>query len=133
VTPAFERLADASGRAETGELHAAKQRWRDQRARDYNYVIAVNCFCFVTGPVKIRVVNRRARGTPEGFRNVDTGKELFQLARRAIDGAGQHSVRYRPRLGLPRSISDDPIPHAVDDEYSYQITKLRITRRYRSR
>lgn len=38
---------------------------------------------------------------------------------------------YRRKLGVPKSMSFDPLPLAVDDEYGYTITRLRITRRSR--
>jgi hypothetical protein len=79
------------------------------------------------------VVNRRPRQTPAGYRELDSAKELFAAARRAIYGGGEHTVRYLPRRGLPRSISNDPIIQAVDDEYSYTVSELRITRRYPKR
>jgi hypothetical protein len=58
-------------------------------------------------------VDRRPRHIPEEFRYMDTAKEVFAEARR-----------------LPALIAADPIVNAVDDEISYRITKLRITRRY---
>ena len=41
-----------------------------------------------------------------------------------------HCPLLPPRRGLPSLITADPIVNAVDDEFSYRITDLRITRRY---
>jgi hypothetical protein len=107
--------APAATDAELVALDRAKERWRRQRARDYT--------------VRIEVVNRKPRGTPQFFRQADTAKELFEIARRALDSQGEHSIRYLPR-GLPRLIASDPIVNAVDDEHSYRVSDLRITRPY---
>jgi hypothetical protein len=116
--------------AERDAFHDAKRHWREQRARDYTYLIERTCFCLPEGPVRVRVVNRRPRKTPDGYESVDTARELFALAARALRSEGEHTVRYRPRLGLPKLIAADPILNAADEEYSYRITGLRITRRY---
>ncbi len=129
-TPPPSAAASASERA---ALRAAKRRWRAQRARDYSYVFQRNCFCVDTGPVTIKVVDRRPRGTPGDYEHVDTAGELFKEAGEVLDSDGHHQVRYRVRAGLPSLIADDPIPNAVDDEYSYRITDLHITRRYPKR
>jgi hypothetical protein len=119
-----------AGDSEQVTLRTARQHWRDQRARDYSYVVRRSCFCPAVGPVRITVVNRRPRNTPKSFDNVDTAKELFRGAAEALSGEGEHTVRYRPRRGLPTLIASDPIVNAVDDEFAYRITKLRVTRRY---
>jgi uncharacterized protein DUF6174 len=119
-----------AGDSEHAALREARQHWRAQRARDYSYVLRRSCFCVPSDPVRIRVVNRRPRDTPEEFKHVDTAKELFAEAARALRSEGEHTVRYRPRRGLPILITADPIVNAADEEFSYRITKLRITRRH---
>jgi hypothetical protein len=132
VLTAALSLGGGGGGSEQDALREARQHWREQRARDYTYVVVRTCFCPSGEPIRIRVVDRRPRDTPATYDGVDTAKELFQVAGRAIRSEGSHTVRYRPRLGLPRLISADPIVNAVDDEFSHRITKLRITRRYPS-
>jgi hypothetical protein len=131
IALAATALALAGGAdSEQVALRTARRHWREQRARDYSYVVHRSCFCLGGGPVRIRVVNRRPRNTPETYENVDTARELFGWARRALRSEGTHTVRYRPRRGLPKLIAADPIVNAADDEFSYRITDLRITRRY---
>ncbi|MBN1529795.1 MAG: hypothetical protein JW895_12085 [Thermoleophilaceae bacterium] len=129
IALAAAALMLAGGSADS-EHATARRHWREQRARDYSYVVHRSCFCLGAGPARIRVVNRRPRDTPATFENVDTARELFAWARRALRSEGEHRVVYRPRLGLPKLIDADPIAGAVDDEYSYRVTGLRITRRY---
>ena len=107
----------------------ARERWSSQHARDYTYRLRLSCFCLPTDPVKIRVRDGKPRGTPRRLRRLDTIEELFariqeEIAKRT---AGL-DVRYGPR-GVPLDFSADPIPMAIDDEYTVRVRRLRIERR----
>ena len=68
------------------------------------------------------VVERTDGGFLGPAKTVD---ELFDLIQSLIDdGRGIVSAEFDPDSGLPRTISTDPIPGAVDDEQTYNITSF---------
>ena len=121
--------AAASPAREAAKLADARDRWRAQRALDYTFRLRLSCFCLVRDPVKIRVRDGRPRGTPPSLRRFDTVAELFARIEEEIDRGGKQLDVVYGRTGIPRDFSADPLPRAIDDEYSVTVRRLRITRR----
>ena len=116
---------------EAAKLAGARDRWQAQHARDYTFRLRLACFCVQRDPVRIRVRDGKPRSTPRSLRRFDTVPELFARIREEIDrGAKGLDARYGARTGVPRDFSADPLPLAIDDEYTVIVRRLRITRRY---
>ena len=82
--------------------------------------------------MRIRVRDGKPRSTPRSLRRFDTVPELFARIRER-DRPRRRSgldARYAARTGVPRDFSADPLPLAIDDEYTVIVRRLRITRRY---
>ncbi len=122
--------AAAGPAREAAKLAAARERWSAQHALDYTFRLRLSCFCVLREPVRIRVRDGKPRRTPRALRRFDTVPELFERIQEEIDrgGAGL-DARYGVRTGVPKDFSADPIPMAIDDEYSVIVRRLRITRR----
>ena len=121
--------AGASAADEATKLAKARERWAAQAARDYTYRIRVSCFCPVTDFTTVRVRDGMPRGTPRRLRAFDTIEELFARIGEELDRGGDPDARYRPRTGAPRGFDADPLPRAIDDEYTIAVRRVRITRR----
>jgi hypothetical protein len=122
--------AAADPAEEAAKLARARERWTAQHARDYTFRLRVTCFCPQLAPVRIRVRDGKPRGTPRYLRRFDTVEELFARIDEEIGrGAAKLDARYARRTGAPRHFDADPLPRAIDDEYSVGVRKLRITRR----
>jgi hypothetical protein len=128
LLPAAPAAADPT--REAVKLAAARERWSAQHARDYTFRLRLSCFCVLREPVKIHVRDGKPRGTPRALRRFDTVPELFKRIREEIDRGGDGlDARYGALTGVPRDFSADPLPRAIDDEYSVTVRRLRITRR----
>jgi hypothetical protein len=128
---ALSAAGPAAATSGAARLAAARSAWAAQRAVDYSYVITRSCFCppDARGPVTIQVRAGKPQGTPVVFRDVDTVGELFGEIANQLHGDGVVRATYRKKLGVPKRLSFDPIPTAIDDEVGYTITQLRITAR----
>lgn len=111
------------------QLDAAVAQWAAQAPATDNYSLAyrVICFCPSSDPQRIEVRNGDViERTDNGFPGpAKTVEELFALIQSVIDGEqGAASVEFDPITGVPMVISLDPVPGAVDDETTYQVTSF---------
>jgi hypothetical protein len=120
--------AGASAADEATKLAKARERWAAQDAGDYRFRIALACFCLHRSPVTVHVRDGRPRGTPRRLRDFDTVEELFARIEEQIDRGGGAHARYARRTGVPRRFDADPLPRAVDDEYSVTVRRFRLAR-----
>jgi Family of unknown function (DUF6174) len=120
--------ASADPAQEADQLAKARERWAARDASDYRYRVALACFCVHRSPVTIRVRDGRPRGTPRRLREFDTVEELFARIEEQIDRGGGANARYARRTGVPRQFDADPLPRAVDDEYSVTVRRFRLLR-----
>ena len=107
-------------------LDAARARWRGAAIADYRFHVQRSCFC--PEPYRrryvIRVRDGRPVGAPQEVRADATVPRLFRVVQAQIDGEGTVAVTYGA-TGLPRRVSADPIPAAVDDEFTLRAGGLR--------
>jgi hypothetical protein len=115
------------------QLAANQALWQSLAIDDYVITIERQCFC-PGGQYEITVVD----GVVAGVKNDDglpvrpaevqglpkTVPELFALVA-AIPPQAALTVSWDVALGLPMLISVDPIPNAVDDEYSIVVHDFR--------
>jgi Family of unknown function (DUF6174) len=126
VAAAPASAADPAAEAE--RLAKARERWAAQDARDYRFRVALSCFCLHRSPVTIRVRDGKPRGTPRRLHDFDTVEELFARIEEQLDRGGGARARYAARTGVPRRFDADPLPRAVDDEYSVTVRRFRVMR-----
>lgn len=118
-------------------LEEAEARWRASGIVDYTFDLARSCFCPELA-VTISVVGGETRAVtkdgrparPDELVSVPlTIPELFAVVRREIGrggDAGPATVSYDVTRGFPVSASFDPILNAVDDEYAFTVSNLRL-------
>jgi hypothetical protein len=124
---ADERAFDSRAQA---KLDAARAAWRRAGIRSYRYRLETSCFCGSSGAGRhhFRVRNRRPVKPPKRYRDVATVPRLFRTIQEAIDQrGGTAKVTYR-RNGSPKSITDDRVLDAIDDELYYTIDRFKPLR-----
>jgi hypothetical protein len=112
-----------------GDLAAARAKWKNRGATSYSYRVEYRAFIPLEPPTLVRVVNGKPRGTPRALRRFDTVEKLFTLAETTIANGGSVSIVYAVNTGIPKFFGVDPIPNAVDDEWTLRITQIRAPRR----
>lgn len=80
-------------------LREARTLWRARPLRNYTYRVQRLCFCPSTNQIKITVRGGRPRGTPKGYRDVDTVGDLFRKVESLVT-SHKLEVRYS-RRGCP--------------------------------
>jgi hypothetical protein len=71
------------------------------------------------------VRNGKPEDPPKGWRYAATGKRLFKVVQRAIDGRPDGLVvQYRKKNGLLKKLRVDPEAAAVDEEYTYVVDRF---------
>ncbi len=117
------------------ELDQNRQKWRVSGITDYQYRVALICFCLIGKPVNMEVHGDLVSMTHENGMPVDTTSTGYDLYPRystidrefdeiEMELAKADSVRvtYDSALGYPTRIDVDNILSAVDDELSVEIT-----------
>lgn len=110
-------------------------RWERAQVHDYVYEVTRFCFCPLTGPVEIvvldgsvveaNVVETNAPVPIDDWQTPSVAR-LFALIDQGIHERWHRlDVMYDKELGYPRSIQADPWENAVDEEFSYEIGNLR--------
>jgi len=100
----------------------ARKRWDNRPYRDYAATVRAFCFCALSDPVGIFVVNDTVRsaynvrtGQPVPLAWVRTVDGVFDEVRRAIEQpAGSLHVTYDPALGYPTEAAIDWITNASE-------------------
>ena len=107
-------------------LNAAEVRWSEGGLENYRFHVRRSCFCppVYTRDYRVDVVDGQAYDAAKWIKDVDTVPKLFARIQEGIDGDGTIEVTYADS-GLPTSISADPVPMAVDDEYGITAGRLR--------
>jgi hypothetical protein len=117
------------------ELDENRQKWQAAGITDYQFTIALMCFCAFGGPVNMEVHGDAVSmtyedGTPldrssagygpySGYSTIDlTFGELV----RELNKADDMEVAYDPTFGYPTTIRIDRIKTAADDELSVEIS-----------
>jgi hypothetical protein len=152
VTPAIAALLVAAGLAGCSllpiptpdpraaalrTLDEAEARWRATGIVDYTYDLARSCFCpelavtisVVAGETRAVTKDGRPARAEELVSVPVTIPELFAVIRRELGrgaDAGPATIRYDAARGFPMSASFDPIVNAIDDEYSFTVSNLRL-------
>lgn len=125
--PAQEPTDHAEAQA---DLRAAQKHWNAQHLRNYQFRLAVSCFCPDAGKkVTITVRNGKPRGATNSlYKAYDTIPEQFAAIRSAAndDDAGPVRVTYSSRRGYPRDASLDRLRLAIDDEVSWVVTHFKV-------
>lgn len=109
--------------------------WKAKRPASYEMVVAATTSAIMATRVLISVEGDAAksiqRADPkdidrtEPYKRYDTVEKLFDLVKvNQKLGPERFSVTYDADLGYPKSIKADPIPNAVDDEYSIKVISL---------
>lgn len=123
--------------APSSALESARQRWRTNGDPTYQFTIAMNCECLVTGPLRASVVNDStviATGASVDPRSVPNIKKLFAFIENGIaNNAARLEVAYDGTLGFPAKIIYDGSAAAVDDEITYTVTDVSIIRALNNR
>jgi hypothetical protein len=134
----------SSRNRQRAELDAARARWEDAGLN--GYAVTQRRICFCPQPFEWTVVI--GGGEPQFVESVTdpggsgeddyaleqaalaqtmTVEDLFDWIGDQLDGEGEIDVTYDAGLGFPATISADPIPQAVDDEISWELSGLTPT------
>jgi hypothetical protein len=120
-------------------LSAAIQAWQASGISDYELAMRRTCgecapehalAVVVTVSRGTKTVSRASNGErvialPRTYPDV---QGLFDLIEDMVLAGAQVDVEYDDALGFPRSVSVDPVPDAVDDEFGYVIENLNLGR-----
>lgn len=129
---ALSTLCGCGGGAADGARAAAEALWRAKKPVRYGFTLRRSCFCppESLGPFRVTVrdgvstVVRADDDQPVSDETVPGSVEaLFAVARRYGPGSGAAvTARYDTRYGFPELLAVDPIPAAVDDEFSWSVS-----------
>jgi hypothetical protein len=109
--------------------------WKAKRPANYEMTVAATTSAVMATSVVITVEGETAtsirRADPKDiditdrYKKYDTIEKLFDLIKsNQRASSGTFSVTHDPDLGYPRSITADPLPNAVDDEYTIRVISL---------
>lgn len=109
--------------------------WKAKRPANYEMTVAATTSAIMATRVVISVEGETAKSVQRAdpkdidrtdrYKSYDTVEKLFDLVKANQKlGPERFSVTYDPDLGYPKSIKADPIPNAVDDEYSVRVISL---------
>lgn len=129
--------ADFGVDAAKGQLDAARSKWDHAAHSDYQYTVAVGCFCPV-GVYRVRVTNGvtvSAVDTVTGMaadsaalRRFGTMERVFDTLKAELDrDPDEYHINYDPANGHPVEASFDFMINAADDELGYTITMELLT------
>jgi hypothetical protein len=96
--------------------------WKLNRIHDYAFTFQASCFCPNTGPLRSVVHGKRAR--KPGI----TMERVFKYVQQAIDQKADSLKVTYGRYGIPRSMTEDQIEMAIDDEFSFTVTRFKRLR-----
>ena len=112
----------------------AEALWQKQGLSDYDFELLIGCFCRYDGTLLVRVragtvisATRLADGSPltaAEVAAVPSIRELFEIARDALERADEVEVAYHPTLGYPTSMAIDWQHNAADDEIFYTAAEV---------
>jgi Family of unknown function (DUF6174) len=115
------------------ELTAAEQRWAGRGPRNYDFTLAVACFCFSSGPNTVRFEVRNGTSTApnataqtiERFRSLSAIDLVFADIHRALDRAPEYfNADYDRETGYPLGYSVDYRRNLADDEFALSIREF---------
>jgi hypothetical protein len=124
---------DATGpKRLTGDLEAARDRWRAQNLHTYAFQLQRSCFCVNTHRLFVAVVNDAVTGVLDldtgefvDIRLGETVDGLFTFIQDAIDRHAELiRATYDPAQGVPTAIDYDGAARIADDEISFRITNV---------
>lgn len=112
---------------DTKDLDAARETWRTHGYASYEFTFRRSCFCGVTDPLRVRVVNDTvvsvvliSTNAPIDKSLGETVEGLFRFIQRGIDNdAAELRVTYDATLGYPREIVYDGSRMIADDEVTF--------------
>jgi hypothetical protein len=120
-------------------LTAAIQAWQASGISDYE--LAMRRTCGECLPISALAVVVRVSGGEKTVSLASNGEAveapphtypdvegLFDLIEDMVLAGAEVEVDYDDELGFPRSISVDPVPDAIDDEFGYVIDELTVGR-----
>lgn len=116
------------GDSDTSDLDVARARWAQAEISDYDYELAVSCFCLGAGTYLVEVRNREVSNVtpitvevpPSTELAEKTIEDLFtELAGAYAQNAAAIEVTYNSGLGYPTSIMIDYNHQTADDEINY--------------
>jgi len=123
--------------SEQSQLETNRQRWRATGVTSYTFTVSTLCFCAVTGPVRVTVVNdsvvsatQTSNGQSVNPAWMPTIERLFDFIARGID---EHAVvldvTYDASLGFPSKITYDGSFAIADEEITYTVSDVSPTGR----
>ena len=109
--------------------------WRAKRPANYELTVAATTSAIMATRGVISVEGETAtsmrRADPKDidrtdrYKSYDTVEKLFDLVKSNLrSGPERFSVTYDSEFGYPNSIKADPLPNAVDDEYTIRVINL---------
>lgn len=114
-----------SGAATAAGIEAQRAAWTAAGIRSYTWTVSYGCECSLNGPVTVTVVDGKVAAAKDAqgvaidlqtFRAFPmTLDALWDQATKAIDGGGTASIT-EGSGGVPKAVTLDPIPNAIDDE-----------------
>lgn len=111
-------------------IRVAKNRWKEQKIHDYNFVYQERCDCPETDPAGIRVEvlgdkAQSAVGDENGIPFRDSALTIDDLFDRVLaksdDGADDFDVHFNDQRRFIDRVTLDPDDKVDDDEYGFEI------------
>lgn len=129
-------LTACAGSASTSVAYGPVETWDAAGIESYTFTIERFCFCPMTGPLMVTVVDGEIASVTKRGKEIDLDSDvlqglpltvdaLFLEAERAQAQADDVAVSYDPDLGYPTRISIDRWRDAIDDEVAYEVGDLR--------
>jgi hypothetical protein len=113
-----------------GLLGQARHAWAGQGIASYRLTISYFCEC-PTGVYELTIVDGELAKVVSGHKTVDparvegfptTVEAMFVQAEAALRRGGSIEATYDPLTGVPLKMFLDPIPNAIDDELSIEVS-----------
>lgn len=111
------------------------QQWPDFAASDYTYRLEVLCFCPLTGPLRVSVVDGEVASATR-LAKPGRGAQAPEFARLTINdliakandpSVFEADVTWPAGTDHPTRIAIDQIENAVDDEVTYTISNVQVS------
>ena len=119
-------------------IDAQAATWLAAGIDDYTFRVSRGCFCppeaigpflvTVEGDATVQVSFDGAQVGPAAIPGVPLTIEAAFALLRALPREGEAKITWDPALGFPAEAVVDPVPNAVDDEFTLTITELRPSR-----
>jgi hypothetical protein len=130
VAPGEVQTPGVPAGGSAGLLGQARRAWAGQGIGSYGLTVSYFCEC-PTGVYELTIVDGKLAKVVSGQKTVDPARiegfpttvdAMFVQAEAALRRGGSIEAAYDPLTGVPLKMFIDPIPNAIDDELSIEVS-----------